>query len=97
MQNTTQTIKSNVKTIVRASHAPKSLRARAARDAFVACRRAMDLYLIGYQQLILASNFQNQAADDAFSRLSKMATDVNWQACCCDYYVPRGERMFSHI
>jgi hypothetical protein len=97
MQNTTQTIKNNVKTIVRTSHAPKALRAIAARDAFIACRQAMDMYLTGYQQLILASNFTDQNARDAFSRLSKMAADVNWQATCCDWHVPSGRQVFARI
>ena len=97
MQNITQTIKNNVKTIVRASHAPKALRAVAARDAFIACRRTMDAYLIGYQQLILASNFKDQNASNAFDRLSKMATDINWQASCCDWHVPNGRQAFARI
>ena len=97
MQNTTQTIKNNVKTIVRNSRAPKALRAIAARDAFIACRRTMDAYLIGYQQLILKSNFQNEDARAAFDRLAKMATDINWQAACCDRHVPNGRQVCARI
>lgn len=97
MQNTTQTIKNNVKTIVRNSRAPKALRAIAARDAFIACRQSMDMYLTGYQQLILASNFTDQNARAAFDRLTKMASDINWQAACCDWHVPSGRQVFARI